>query len=76
MTSTSTSCSPELHLIDPSLFNCCKCGNKGELTNQFGQVLCRRCAQGKQIVLDHVKPGRNKPCPCGSGKKFKHCCGK
>ncbi|MBM3143169.1 MAG: hypothetical protein FJ005_09070 [Chloroflexi bacterium] len=21
------------------------------------------------------KPGRNDPCPCGSGKKFKHCCG-
>ncbi len=19
---------------------------------------------------------RNKPCPCGSGKKFKNCCGK
>jgi uncharacterized protein YecA (UPF0149 family) len=22
------------------------------------------------------KIGRNEPCPCGSGKKFKHCCGK
>ena len=21
------------------------------------------------------KPGRNNPCPCGSGKKSKHCCG-
>lgn len=20
------------------------------------------------------KPGRNQPCPCGSGRKFKHCC--
>src|SRR3954465_14025867 len=20
------------------------------------------------------KPGRNDPCPCGSGKKYKHCC--
>jgi hypothetical protein len=20
--------------------------------------------------------GRNAPCPCGSGKKYKHCCGK
>ena len=20
-------------------------------------------------------PGRNDPCPCGSGKKYKHCCG-
>lgn len=22
------------------------------------------------------KPDRNKPCPCGSGKKYKHCCGR
>jgi len=22
------------------------------------------------------KVGRNEPCPCGSGKKYKHCCGK
>lgn len=23
----------------------------------------------------HSKTGRNDPCPCGSGKKFKRCCG-
>jgi preprotein translocase subunit SecA len=23
-----------------------------------------------------VKIGRNEPCPCGSGKKYKHCCGR
>jgi preprotein translocase subunit SecA len=23
-----------------------------------------------------AKPKRNDPCPCGSGKKYKHCCGK
>ena len=22
-----------------------------------------------------MRPGRNEPCPCGSGKKYKHCCG-
>ena len=22
------------------------------------------------------KVGRNEDCPCGSGKKYKHCCGK
>ena len=22
------------------------------------------------------KPARNSPCPCGSGRKFKNCCGK
>ena len=25
---------------------------------------------------DSLKIGRNTPCPCGSGKKFKSCCGK
>jgi len=23
-----------------------------------------------------MRPGRNEPCPCGSGRKFKHCCGR
>lgn len=23
-----------------------------------------------------IKVGRNDPCPCGSGKKYKKCCGK
>jgi hypothetical protein len=25
-------------------------------------------------TLPRMKPGRNDPCPCGSGKKYKHCC--
>ena len=28
----------------------------------------------KPIIAAPVT-GRNEPCPCGSGKKFKHCCG-
>ncbi len=28
------------------------------------------------IVRSDKKVGRNEPCPCGSGKKYKHCCGK
>jgi hypothetical protein len=27
-------------------------------------------------VIAPKQPGRNAPCSCGSGKKFKHCCGK
>jgi hypothetical protein len=26
------------------------------------------------IVTEHPKIGRNDPCPCGSGKKYKKCC--
>ena len=29
----------------------------------------------KPIIADN-RPGRNDPCPCGSGKKFKYCHGK
>ncbi len=30
---------------------------------------------GKTIRRETPKTGRNDPCPCGSGKKFKKCCG-
>ena len=33
-------------------------------------------AKSNPIVRADKKVGRNEPCPCGSGKKFKHCCGK
>lgn len=26
-------------------------------------------------TLTRLKPGRNEPCPCGSGRKLKQCCG-
>ena len=28
----------------------------------------------KQMIRKHPKAGRNDPCPCGSGRKFKKCC--
>ena len=30
----------------------------------------------KKPVVKKKKIGRNDPCPCGSGKKYKHCCGR
>jgi SEC-C motif domain protein len=30
---------------------------------------------GQTIRYGQPKPGRNDPCPCGSGKKYKKCCG-
>jgi preprotein translocase subunit SecA len=30
----------------------------------------------RQIKLETPKVGRNDPCPCGSGKKYKKCCGR
>jgi preprotein translocase subunit SecA len=31
--------------------------------------------QVQQVVRSGAKIGRNDPCPCGSGKKYKKCCG-
>jgi preprotein translocase subunit SecA len=33
-------------------------------------------ASTKTVKLSQPKVGRNDPCPCGSGKKYKKCCGK
>ena len=30
----------------------------------------------KPILREEPKVGRNDPCPCGSGKKYKKCCGR
>ena len=37
--------------------------------------LYRRALSRKTIRLQAPKPGRNELCPCGSGKKYKKCCG-
>jgi preprotein translocase subunit SecA len=33
-------------------------------------------AKTKPVKRDAQKVGRNDPCPCGSGKKYKKCCGR
>lgn len=35
-----------------------------------------RQAKKMHTVVKEKKIGRNDPCPCGSGKKYKQCCGK
>lgn len=37
--------------------------------------LAKKYKQSKTVVKGK-KIGRNEPCPCGSGKKYKHCCGR
>ena len=41
-----------------------------------GTVKPKEGGLNKTIVNDEPKVGRNDPCPCGSGKKYKNCCGK
>ncbi|NLA70720.1 MAG: preprotein translocase subunit SecA [Clostridiales bacterium] len=35
-----------------------------------------KTAKQETVHRDDPKVGRNDPCPCGSGKKYKNCCGK
>lgn len=45
----------------------------------FVNVLSNNILEGPRISVQPIrsqKIGRNEPCPCGSGKKYKKCCGK
>ena len=43
------------------------------------KVVTEQQEENKKSMVDQIKSGkkigRNEPCTCGSGKKFKHCCG-
>ena len=41
-----------------------------------GKISPKEGGINKTVVNDSPKVGRNDPCPCGSGKKYKNCCGK
>ena len=40
------------------------------------QIPERERRKPETVRRDAPKVGRNDPCPCGSGKKYKHCCGR
>ena len=44
-------------------------------SNAFSSVFDVISAPKQESTVNVEKVGRNEPCPCGSGKKFKHCCG-
>jgi preprotein translocase subunit SecA len=53
----------------------------GQAAQVRGPAGSRPAPDGPAIELPIAKPalpkvGRNDPCPCGSGKKFKNCCGR
>lgn len=45
---------------------------------QAGSSITAQHAQGQSVTVRRTSPkiGRNDPCPCGSGKKYKNCCGR
>lgn len=44
------------------------------LTKEKRKEITKEYRRSKTVVRDK-KIGRNDPCPCGSGKKYKKCCG-
>lgn len=44
------------------------------LTNEKKEEIIKEFKKSKTVVKEK-EPGRNDPCPCGSGKKYKKCCG-
>ncbi|MBB6504592.1 uncharacterized protein F4693_001565 [Sphingomonas endophytica] len=45
-----------------------------ELTDTVQHLSRARVGEAKATAVVTAKTGRNDPCPCGSGKKHKHCC--
>lgn len=46
------------------------------LSEEQQKELYKEAKKMHTFVREGKKIGRNDPCPCGSGKKYKHCCGK
>ena len=51
------------------------CGWRNPATGEEKAIRADKVEKNKPIVKS-PKIGRNDPCPCGSGKKYKKCCGK
>lgn len=47
--------------------------NNGYTPNELGAILAKN-RPIEPVIHQPKKVGRNDPCPCGSGKKFKTCC--
>jgi hypothetical protein len=55
-----------------------ECANQRRLVENIanGHVQLRRSSPFQSREISRPKIGRNEKCPCGSGKKYKKCCGK
>ena len=79
ITSTDGSAEKWVNEIEPSLVRIYAYWNEKRLSQPPGLIgdNYRLGIQKEvvQVVRNGPKIGRNDPCPCGSGKKFKKCCG-
>lgn len=63
-----------LHNIRPEVFDLFKI-RAGEMKDAAREVIKKFSSEVKREERSNAKVGRNDPCPCGSGKKYKKCCG-
>jgi len=62
---------PETGMTEEEMIKAIEEFNKQmENDEEFGEIF------QKEAVTNQKKPKRNDPCPCGSGEKYKNCCGK
>jgi uncharacterized protein YchJ len=50
-------------------------GGEGLPLSELSNVTARMRGTTSPVPITRQKVGRNEPCPCGSGKKYKKCCG-
>lgn len=50
--------------------------NKGHTPNELAQILSKQNGNNSRYTPGKIGIGRNNPCPCGSGRKYKKCCGR
>lgn len=72
--------------IEDELYSYVKNSSKQEFHESMHRAYKKACGNKKEPVYVYdggdsyrriqPKVGRNAPCPCGSGKKYKQCCGK
>ncbi len=61
------------HVPDPEA---CTDFIQGAETTYIASIRDDGSVKGETVRNRHTAVGRNEPCPCGSGRKFKKCCGR
>ena len=64
-----------LHNSQPEVFGILKRRYK-EVKNASKAIIKKFSLKEKKEEQPNIQIGRNDPCPCGSGKKYKKCCGR
>ena len=57
------------------IFNIPDAQNEGEyMQSKYAEAMAKMTGNKEFISIRQQAIGRNDPCPCGSGRKFKKCC--